>query len=229
MSTITIGEQLESKQAELDLTKNGTGAIIGGSGSGKTWFATTWVTRLLESGAVVEVVDLKNSAYWKYFAGVKWFTHHGGKLESYYDVLNDTLKEVKQRKENEIKEPRKYIILDEYTALTRHLEEDGQKEKVNSLLRELLRKSQEVGVYIVILGQRPVAESILGDSLKENAFKIGLKMEVETDYEILFGDNAQNVARKPEVQGEALVQIGSGEVNLVKLKSDRLNVTAELK
>lgn len=224
MSKIIIGKQVVYKQVELDQNKNGTGIIIGGSGSGKTWLTTTLVNRLLDADAETEVkvLDLKESLVWRNVVK-EGFTYYGGSVDSYFSVLKDTLKEVKQRETNQTSLPKKYIVLDEISALIAHLEGSSQEKELNTLLKELLHTSQSVGVYIILVGQRPVSDAILGTSLEKRGFKIGLRMDVKEDYDRVFGQDIITQVREPEYAGEAYVQVGSGEVNFVKLNSERPN------
>ena len=231
----------------IDLEDNTSGNIVGGSGSGKSWFTFQIMISLLTTNTPEElnfiVMDGKNAPYWGQFAKAPHVLGYHTDVFTYVGILNEVMDEFERRQrlliENGIEDfkglrkqfkaegnykglaenPFLIIVIDEITATMATLkteDEDAYKE-LRIKLTKLSSVIRSAGIRIITIGQRSIDNSIPKDLLANSSMKFGMKMDVKTDNEVMFGKGYDRGVRIPKNAGEGLLlDSGTSDITYIK-------------
>lgn len=229
----------------VDLEDNTSGAIIGGSGSGKSWFTFLVLFNFILTNDFRNinfvVFDKKNAAFWNQFAKFPHVFGYHTDHEQYLEQFRELYGELDRRKrllielneENikgyrerlredgeyeKLKEvPNLIIIVDEITSTMQDIEsmyldrdEIHLYKEFRNILAKITQEGRSLGVRLIVIGQRAIDSSVPKNVLANSSFKFAMKMDVDSDFEIMLGKEVSSMA-KPQSIGLGIVKtMGDG-------------------
>ena len=191
------------------------------------------------------ILDAKNAPIWQQFARTPHVLGYHTEIDRYIDFLNEiyaeqqrrqqslsdleiedwkTLREDlrKQEKWDELKKyPTLIVVLDEITFTMATLANyDDKKEKYNlvkNLLGSLSSVVRSAGIRLITIGQRSIDSSIPKTLMANASMKFGMKMNAQSDFNIMFDKKDVEKCRKPTGSGEGLMLVeGSTTIEYIK-------------
>lgn len=227
----------------VDLVENTSTIIVGGSGSGKTWFLNSLLLNLFTTNDYedlnVYMFDRKNTphnnAFSEYPHVKKYVTdldEHEKMLEdieslrkSRQQLLNDLGAERLQDYRESLLEKKEYeklkevpeilVVVDEYTAL-KAVSDEREDGRVIKMLDELSARGRSAGIRLVVVGQRANGINLTKTLNSNSSVKIGFRNLNKQDLDELYGKAAKEV-KEPKTVGEFLIKSVEGpEVKNVK-------------
>lgn len=196
--------------------------IAGGTGSGKTCFIQTMIRALLQMGAVIYVLDPKNSDLADLSVVMPNVYHKKEDMveclkQFYEDMLQQSgdMKQMKGYKTGnnyaDLGLPAHFLIFDEYVAFMEML---GNKENVDvlSYLKQIVMLGRQAGFFLILACQRPDAK-YLGDGIRDQFnFRVALGRNSELGYSMMFGEADKDFFLKT-IKGRGYVDAGTGVIS----------------
>lgn len=231
----------------VDLEGNTSGAIAGGSGSGKSWTTFEMMMNFVISNdynnVQFVVMDAKNAPFWNAFARFPHVLGYHYEIDSFIGVLEEVEQERRRRQEvlqsfgeedlkgyrkrlreegnyEELKKmPLLFVVIDEITATMTTLKDQDEElfKTMAALLGQIATQGRSSGVRILSIGQRTTFDSIPKTLMANSSFKFGMKMEVEADFDKMFGEDIKNYKR-PNTLGMGLSKV-EGTTTLQNIKT----------
>src|SRR5699024_7260141 len=231
----------------VDLEANTCGAIAGGSGSGKSWTTFEMMLNFViandYNNVQFIVMDAKNAPFWNAFARFPHVLGYHYEIEDFIGILEEVEQERRRRQEvlqsfgeedlkgyrkrlreegnyEEMKKmPLLFVVIDEITATMATLKDQDEElfKTFSSLLGQIATQGRSSGVRILSIGQRTTFESIPKTLMANSSFKFGMKMEVEADFDKMFGEDIKNYKR-PNTLGMGLSKV-EGTTTLQNIKT----------
>ncbi|MGG4362774.1 FtsK/SpoIIIE domain-containing protein [Bacillus subtilis] len=190
------------------------------------------------------VMDRKNAPFWNAFARFPHVLGYHTDTNSYIEILQEVVNEIDRRQKlmtelgaedvkgyrkaqrkkgnyDELKKmPLLIVVIDEITATMQDfLAKDDNKESYNlvkGLMSTITFMGRSSGVRLLAIGQSAVDPSLPKDIRRNSTFRFGMKMDAESDFNILFGDEAKNVT-KPASAGIGLARtMGESGMHMIK-------------
>ena len=199
----------------FDLENNTSGAIVGGSGSGKSWLTFQLMTNLMTLNTPEElnflILDAKDAALWKEFAKAPHVLGYHTNIYSYLEILTEVQKEHSRRSEylstlgiedyktyREIykgrgdyeelaKHPFLVVVLDEITFTMKQLRAHDKDayDQFKVALTSLSTVVRATGIRILAIGQRAIDTSIPKDYMANASMKFAMKMDNVPEFDIM--------------------------------------------
>ena len=195
--------------------------IAGGTGGGKTYFILTIIQALLQTDAVLHILDPKNADLADLSAVL---------LEVYYrkeDIAacvsrfcdgmmqrSESMKSMQGYKTGENYaylglEPH-FLIFDEYVAFMEMLN-TREREDVLNKLKQIVMLGRQAGYFLILACQRPDAK-YLGDGIRDQFnFRVALGRMSELGYSMMFGEVKKEFFFK-NVKGHGYADTGKGVI-----------------
>lgn len=191
------------------------------------------------------ILDAKNAPIWQQFARTPHVLGYHADITKYIEFLNEvsaeqqrrqqalsdleiedwkTLREDlrKQEKWDELKKyPTLIVVLDEITfTMASFANYDDKKETYNTvknLLGSLSAVVRSAGIRLITIGQRSIDSSIPKTLMANASMKFGMKMNAQSDFNIMFDKKDVEKCRKPTGSGEGLMLVeGSTKIEYIK-------------
>ena len=195
--------------------------IAGGTGGGKTYFILTIIQALLQTDAVLHILDPKNAdladlstvmpeVYYRkedIAAGVSRFCDR-------MMQRSESMKSMQGYKTGEnyaylSLEPH-FLIFDEYVAFMEMLN-TREREDVLNKLKQIVMLGRQVGFFLILACQRPDAK-YLGDGIRDQFnFRVALGRMSELGYSMMFGEVKKEFFFK-NVKGCGYADTGKGVI-----------------
>ena len=195
--------------------------IAGGTGGGKTYFILTIIQALVQTDAVLHILDPKNAdladlstvmpeVYYRkedIAAGVSRFCDR-------MMQRSESMKSMQGYKTGEnyaylSLEPH-FLIFDEYVAFMEMLN-TREREDVLNKLKQIVMLGRQVGFFLILACQRPDAK-YLGDGIRDQFnFRVALGRMSELGYSMMFGEVKKEFFFK-NVKGCGYADTGKGVI-----------------
>lgn len=187
--------------------------IVGGTGSGKTYFILTLIKAFVESGAELTIVDPKNADLADLSCVLPNVYYETEDIISCIDVFtNDMLERSSQMKlmpgyktggnyADLGLEPH-FLIFDEYVAFVEMLDSRSSN-RVMSDLKRIAMLGRQAGYFLILACQRPDAK-YLADGIRDQFhFRLALGRNSELGYKMMFGETDKQFLTMPSGCGYA--------------------------
>ena len=197
--------------------------IAGGTGGGKTYFLLTIIETLLQTKAVLFILDPKNADLAD-LGTVMPNVYHTKEdmiacVNSFYEGMVSRSEEMKQHPNYKTGENYAYLglaphflIFDEYVAFFEML---GAKESMNLLsqLKKIVMLGRQAGYFLIVACQRPDAKYFT-DGIRDNFnFRVGLGRMSELGYGMLFGSDVKKKFFQKRIKGRGYCDVGTSVIS----------------
>lgn len=197
--------------------------IAGGTGGGKTYFLLTIIETLLQTNAVLFILDPKNADLADLGTVMKNVYHTKEAMiacvNSFYEGMVSRSEEMKQHPKYKTGENYAYLglaphflIFDEYVAFFEML---GAKESMNLLsqLKKIVMLGRQAGYFLIVACQRPDAKYFT-DGIRDNFnFRVGLGRMSELGYGMLFGSDVKKKFFQKRIKGRGYCDVGTSVIS----------------
>ena len=197
--------------------------IAGGTGGGKTYFLLTIIETLLQTNAVLFILDPKNADLANLGTAMPNVYHTKEEMincvNSFYDGMVSRSEEMKQHPNYKTGENYAYLglaphflIFDEYVAFFEML---GAKESMNLLsqLKKIVMLGRQAGYFLIVACQRPDAKYFT-DGIRDNFnFRVGLGRMSELGYGMLFGADVKKKFFQKRIKGRGYCDVGTSVIS----------------
>lgn len=201
----------------FDLEANTSGAIVGGSGSGKSWLTFQLMTSIFTSNTPEElnvlILDAKDANYWKQLSGSPHVIGYHSDYTKFLDLLQEVNKEHlrrmsylssqgiedwkglraklkrEQRWDDLAENPFLIVVIDEITFTMTQLQ-SKDKEMYDAVKAALISLSAVVrasGIRLMLIGQRATEPSIPKSYMSNASMRFAMKMDEVSDFEKMLG------------------------------------------
>lgn len=196
--------------------------ITGGTGSGKTVFIDTLILALVQTDAVLYILDPKNAdladlaevmdnVYYKKEEML-------GCVEQFYEDMMMRSEEMKKMDGYKTGEnyaylglPAHFLIFDEYVAFVEMLGA-REREDLLSKLKKIVMLGRQAGFFLILACQRPDAK-YLGDGIRDQFnFRVALGKVSELGYSMIFGETNKDFFLK-QIKGRGYVDAGTSVIS----------------
>ena len=197
--------------------------IAGGTGGGKTYFLLTIIETLLQTNAVLFILDPKNADLAD-LGTVMPNVYHTKEdmincVKSFYEGMVSRSEEMKQHPNYKTGENYAYLglaphflIFDEYVAFFEML---GTKESVSLLsqLKKIVMLGRQAGYFLIVACQRPDAK-YFSDGIRDNFnFRVGLGRISELGYGMLFGSDVKKQFFQKRIKRRGYCDVGTSVIS----------------
>lgn len=197
--------------------------IAGATGGGKTYFLLTIIETLLQTNAVLFILDPKNADLADLGTVMKNVYHTKEDMiacvNSFYEGMVSRSEEMKQHPNYKTGENYAYLglaphflIFDEYVAFFEML---GAKESMNLLsqLKKIVMLGRQAGYFLIVACQRPDAKYFT-DGIRDNFnFRVGLGRMSELGYGMLFGSDVKKKFFQKRIKGRGYCDVGTSVIS----------------
>lgn len=197
--------------------------ICGGTGGGKSYFILTIIETLLQTNAVLYILDPKNAdladlgtvmdnVYYQKEDMISC-------IDSFYEGMMKRSEEMKQHPNYKTGENYAYLgleahflIFDEYVAFFEML---ATKESVAVLsqLKKIVMLGRQVGYFLIVACQRPDAK-YFSDGIRDNFnFRVALGRVSELGYGMMFGSDVTKKFFQKRIKGRGYCDVGTSVIS----------------
>ena len=195
--------------------------IAGGTGGGKTYFILTIIQALLQTDAVLHILDPKNADLADLSSVMPEVYYRKEDIAAcvsrFCDGMmqrSESMKSMQGYKTGEnyaylSLEPH-FLIFDEYVAFMEMLN-TREREDVLNKLKQIVMLGRQVGFFLILACQRPDAK-YLGDGIRDQFnFRVALGRMSELGYSMMFGEVKKEFYFK-NVKGCGYADTGKGVI-----------------
>lgn len=195
--------------------------IAGGTGGGKTYFILTVIQALLQTDAVLHILDPKNADLADLSAVMPEVYYRKEDIavcvSRFCDAMmqrSESMKFMQGYKTGENYaylglEPH-FLIFDEYVAFMEMLN-TREREDVLNKLKQIVMLGRQAGFFLILACQRPDAK-YLGDGIRDQFnFRVALGRMSELGYSMMFGEVKKEFFFK-NVKGRGYADTGKGVI-----------------
>ena len=198
--------------------------IVGGTGSGKTYFIMTLIEALMQSGAKVYVLDpknldLSNLAY--VMPDVYSKSDEISRcINDFYDAMMERSEEMKKMPNYKMGmdyadlelEPH-FLIFDEYVAYMDMAGREAFRENgVMDKMKKISMLGRQAGFFIILACQRADAKYMADGIRDQFHFRVALGRNSDIGYGMIFGETKKRFFQK-RVKGRGYVDTGTSVIN----------------
>ena len=193
--------------------------IAGGTGGGKTYFILTIIQALLQTDAVLHILDPKNADLADLSAVMPEVYYRKEDIavcvSRFCDAMmqrSESMKSMQGYKTGENYaylglEPH-FLVFDEYVAFMEMLN-TREREDVLNKLKQIVMLGRQAGFFLILACQRPDAK-YLGDGIRDQFnFRVALGRMSELGYSMMFGEVKKELFFK-NVKGRGYADTGKG-------------------
>lgn len=196
--------------------------ITGGTGSGKTVFIDTLILALVQTDAVLYILDPKNADLAD-LAEVMDNVYRTKEdmlecVDCFYEDMMLRSEEMKKMDGYKTGEnyaylglPAHFLIFDEYVAFVEMLGV-REREELLSKLKKIVMLGRQAGFFLILACQRPDAK-YLGDGIRDQFnFRVALGRVSELGYSMIFGETNKDFFLK-QIKGRGYVDAGTSVIS----------------
>lgn len=225
----------------FDLEDNTSGAIVGGSGSGKSWLTFQLMMNLLTLNTPEElnllILDAKDAALWKQFAKAPHVLGYHTNIYEYMKILTEVQEEhlrraaflssigvedfktyremCKEKGDYEAlaKHPFLVVVMDEitYTMKQLRLHDKDAYDEFRATLSSLATVVRSSGIRILAIGQRAIDTSIPKDYMSNATMKFAMKMDNATEFDIMVNKGWEKHVSRKPVNAGESLMLTQGQ------------------
>lgn len=225
----------------FDLEDNTSGAIVGGSGSGKSWLALQLMTNLMTLNTPEElnflILDAKDASLWKQFAKSPHVLGYHTNIHTYLEILAEVQKEHLRRVQylsslgiedfktyrkiykdrgnyNELaKHPFLVVVLDEstFTMNQLRLHDKDAYDEFRDTLVSLSMVVRSTGIRILAIGQRSIDTSIPKNYMSNASMKFAMKMDNDTEFDNMLHKGWENHVSRKPINAGESLMLEQGQ------------------
>lgn len=195
--------------------------IAGGTGGGKTYFILTLIHALVQTRAVIHVLDPKNADLADLSDVMPEVYHRKEDIAAcvsrFCDAMmqrGESMKSMRGYKTGENYaylglEPH-FLVFDEYVAFMEMLN-TRERDDVLGKLKQIVMLGRQAGFFLILACQRPDAK-YLGDGIRDQFnFRVALGRMSELGYSMMFGEVKKEFFFK-NVKGRGYADTGKGVI-----------------
>lgn len=195
--------------------------IAGGTGGGKTYFILTIIQALLQTDAVLHILDPKNADLADLSAVMPEVYYRKEDIAAcvsrFCDGMMQRSESMKSMQGYKTGENYAYLglkphflIFDEYVAFMEMLN-TREREDVLNKLKQIVMLGRQAGFFLILACQRPDAK-YLGDGIRDQFnFRVALGRMSELGYSMMFGEVKKEFFFK-NVKGRGYADTGKGVI-----------------
>ena len=197
--------------------------IAGGTGGGKTYFLLTIIETLLQTNAVLYILDPKNSDLADLGTVMPNVYHTKEEMiacvNSFYDGMVRRSEEMKQHPNYKTGKnyaylglPAHFLIFDEYVAFFEML---SVKDSMNLLnqMKKIIMLGRQAGYFLIVACQRPDAKYFTDGIRDQFNFRVGLGRMSELGYGMLFGSDVKKKFFQKRIKGRGYCDVGTSVIS----------------
>lgn len=199
----------------FDLEDNTSGAIVGGSGSGKSWLTFQLMMNLMTLNTPEElnfiILDAKDAALWKQFAKAPHVLGYHTNIYDFMKIIAEVEEERSRRSdflssidvenlkdyretckeqgdyEALAKHPFLIVVIDEitYTMNQLWLNDKDAYAEFRATISSLGTVARAAGIRLLVIGQRAIDTSIPKDFMFNATMKFAMKLDQDSEYDIM--------------------------------------------
>ena len=195
--------------------------VAGGTGGGKTYFILTLIRALLQSNAVLYILDPKNADLADLSAVLPNVYSRKEEIvqciTDFCSAMHERSTEMKRMEGYKTGENYAYLglsphflVFDEYVAFMEMLT-SREREDVLNKLRQIVMLGRQAGFFLILACQRPDAK-YLGDGIRDQFnFRVALGRMSELGYSMMFGETKKEFFFK-NIKGRGYADTGKGVI-----------------
>ena len=225
----------------FDLEDNTSGAIVGGSGSGKSWLTFQLMMNLITLNTPEElnmiIMDAKDAALWKQFAKAPHVLGYHTNIYDYMKIITEVQEEHLRRAaflssigvenlkdyremckeqgdyEALAKYPFLVVVLDEitYTMKQLWLHDKDAHAEFRATLTSLSNVARSSGIRILAIGQRAIDSSIPKDYMFNATMKFAMKLDSISEYDIMLSKGWEKKVSRKPVNAGESIMLTGGQ------------------
>ena len=225
----------------FDLEDNTSGAIVGGSGSGKSWLTFQLMMNLITLNTPEElnflILDAKDAALWKQFAKAPHVLGYHTNIYDYMKILTEIQAEHLRRaaflssvgvedfktyremcKENGdyealAKHPFLVVVMDEITFTMKQLRLHDKEayDEFRATLSSLSTVVRSTGIRILAIGQRAIDTSIPKDYMFNASMKFAMKLDSVSEFDIMINKGWEKKVSRKPVNAGESLMLTQGQ------------------
>lgn len=248
--TLPITFKKDGKLETIDYIENTSGIIVGGSGTGKTYFLNNVIKQWAMTTSPKElklILFCKKSKFeYKNIDKLPHVLTVSDDLDKFremlvgvYDEIQCRFKFLKQQEDGvfnlkiynklnkDNKVPNLMLMIDDMTTIMAHIQDkfgDEYYKDVKNLLSKISQEGRSAGVRLLVTAHRAIDTSIPKNVVANSSFKLAFRLEAKSDYAML---NFNNIIDKiEESQGDLIMDDYKGSSILkVMDKSNPINIS----
>lgn len=195
--------------------------IAGGTGGGKTYFILTLIRALLETNAVLYILDPKNADLADLSSVLPNVCSRKEEIvqciTEFCTAMHERSADMKRMENYKTGENYAYLglsphflVFDEYVAFMEMLT-SREREDVLNKLRQIVMLGRQAGFFLILACQRPDAK-YLGDGIRDQFnFRVALGRMSELGYSMMFGETKKEFFFK-NIKGRGYADTGKGVI-----------------
>ena len=195
--------------------------IAGGTGGGKTYFILTLIRALLQTNAVLYILDPKNADLADLSAVLPNVYSRKEEIvqciTEFCTAMHERSADMKRMENYKTGENYAYLglsphflVFDEYVAFMEMLT-SREREDVLNKLRQIVMLGRQAGFFLILACQRPDAK-YLGDGIRDQFnFRVALGRMSELGYSMMFGETKKEFFFK-NIKGRGYADTGKGVI-----------------
>lgn len=195
--------------------------IAGGTGGGKTYFILTLIRALLQTSAVLYILDPKNADLADLSAVLPNVYSRKEEIvqciTDFCTAMHECSADMKRMEGYKTGENYAYLglsphflVFDEYVAFMEMLT-SREREDVLNKLRQIVMLGRQAGFFLILACQRPDAK-YLGDGIRDQFnFRVALGRMSELGYSMMFGETKKEFFFK-NIKGRGYADTGKGVI-----------------
>lgn len=220
-----------------DFSKSPNGLIVGGIGSGKTYFLLYLILQFKMRNAIIKILDPKNTDL--VYVGEKLKIDVSVSTGAIAKELRLGVSEMEKRSQSfkekgiELGEDYRfyglqpYVIFFDEVSASIVLAEKKEREEIQRYYQQIVLKGRQFGVFLILATQRPDATKISGDVRDNLSLRVALGSMSAEGYRMCFDNEIAKSLHKLE-QSEAWLFIdGMGWLNAHYLETPTINLNID--
>ena len=216
-----VGKDIGGSRIIGDIAKLPHMLIAGGTGGGKTYFILTLIRALLQTNAVLYILDPKNADLADLSAVLPNVSSRKEEIvqciTDFCTAMYERSAEMKRMENYKTGENYAYLglsphflVFDEYVAFMEILT-SREREDVLNKLRQIVMLGRQAGFFLILACQRPDAK-YLGDGIRDQFnFRVALGRMSELGYSMMFGETKKEFFFK-NIKGRGYADTGKGVI-----------------
>lgn len=243
---VLLGIKNNEYPVVVDYEDNTSGVIVGGSGSGKSWATFLILENFVIANDYhslnMIIYDKKAAPFWRNYAMLPHVLGYHSDVDKLLDICNEVYAEIGRRKEvlnkmnvesvaglrkkhyrnkeyEKLRDmPLLLFIVDEITSTMMELQTTNKElyDSIKGVMTQISAEGRSLGVRMVVIGQRSIDTSVPKGVMANASFKLGMKMDTQSDYNAMgMEDDIKNFGI-PSGAGAGIVKGNNLETAFVK-------------
>lgn len=243
---VLLGIKNNEYPVVVDYEDNTSGVIVGGSGSGKSWATFLILENFVIANDYhslnMIIYDKKAAPFWRNYAMLPHVLGYHSDVDKLLDICNEVYAEIGRRKEvlnkmnvesvaglrkkhyrnkeyEKLRDmPLLLFIVDEITSTMMELQTTNKElyDSIKGVMTQISAEGRSLGVRMVVIGQRSIDTSVPKGVMANASFKLGMKMDTQSDYNAMGMEEDIKNFGIPSGAGAGIVKGNNLETAFVK-------------